>query len=285
MRTPEINRKRFELARRCVYVVIALAVIIPYFFNPKQEFKPMAEVVSVYEKIDAMKPGDQVLMAFDYDPSSEAELYPMSMALLRHCFKKGVIPVIVTHWFAGLGLFEKACNEAAEDANSMWGKKIVSGRDYALLGFRPGWTDLIVKIERDLKGAYETDYFKQPTRGMKALEGVNSLEDFELMIDLAAGATVEFWIAYGTDKSGTPMAAGTTAVSAPDLYPFYKSGQMIGFMGGLRGAADYEKLLKIPDRGERGMLAQSAAHIIIILLVLGANVHMFAKRLFGNKRD
>jgi len=81
------------------------------------------------------------------------------------------------------------------------------------------------------------------------------------------------------------MAAGTTAVIAPDLYPFYQSGQMIGFLGGLRGAADYEKLLKFPDRGERGMLAQSATHIIIILLVLGANVHMFARRFFADKRD
>jgi hypothetical protein len=269
---------RYEFARRIIYLLVALAVILPFFIPLKQQFTPSEEVKKVFEKVDSLQPGDQVLMSFDYEPASEAELYPMSLALLRHCFRKGVIPVVLTHWPAGVGLSKNACEEAAADIAKETGKEYLPGRDYVFLGYRPGMTNVVLKMVDNVKEAFESDIDARPTRGMKALEGADKLEDFELLVDLAAGATVEMWIAYGADRAGIPMAAGTTAVMAPDLYPFYQSGQLIGFLGGLRGAADYEKLIEYPDRGEKGMLAQSATHVLIIVLILYANVHMFAKR-------
>jgi hypothetical protein len=283
MDTSRRQGQYYELTRRIIYVLVAVVVIIPYFYNPKQDFSPSIEVQKVYDKVESLKPGDHLLIAIDYDPSSEAELYPMSLSLLRHCFKKGVIPVVMTPWPTSVGIAKNGCDEAVADANSMFHKKIVSGKDYVFLGFRPGFQNLVLKMVDNLKGAFDKDYYGQPTQGMKALAGVNTLRDFKLLVDLAAVGSVEVWIAYGTDRAGIPMATGTTAVMTPDLYPFYQSNQLIGFLGGLRGAADYEKLLKISGRGERGMLAQSATHILIILLILGANARMFAGRFLRKK--
>jgi hypothetical protein len=277
--------RKSETARRIIYLLVALTVVLPYFFPLEQPFTPSPEVRQVYEKIDSLKPGDHVLLSFDYDPSSEAELYPMSLSLLRHCFKKGVIPVVMTHWVTSIGLCQKAYGQAAADANSAWNKKIVPGEDYVFLGYRLGGYSLVLMIGDDIRGAFETDTDGRPTRGMKALEGVNSLKDFKLLVDLAAGDTVNMWIAYGADRAHIPMATGTTAVMAPDLYPFYQSKQLIGFLGGLRGAADYEKLLKFTGRGEQGMLAQSATHVLMILLILGANIRLLAGRFFGKTRN
>ena len=284
MSTSQNRPQHYELIRRIIYVGIALAVILSYFIDYRQKFTPSPESKKVFDKVESLSPGDHLLISIDYDPSSEAELYPMSLSLLRHCFKKGVIPVVMTPWPSSVGIAKKGCDEAAEDANSMFGKKVVSGKDYAFLGFRPGTQNLILKMGDNLKGAFDKDYYGQPTQSMKALEGVNSLKDIKLLVDLAAMGTVEWWIAYGADRADIPMATGTTAVMTPDLYPFYQSNQLIGFLGGLRGAADYEKLLEIPGRGERGMLAQSATHVLIILLILGANIRMFAGR-FGRKNE
>ncbi len=271
--------------RQVIYVLIGVTVIASYMVNISLSFEPSPLAQKVYDKVDSLKPGDHVLLSFDYDPSSEAELQPMALAMLRHCFKKGVIPVVMTHWISGLDLHKMACQEAAADANSHYNKKIVSGRDYVFLGNRPGWQQLILQMNENIRAAFDKDFFDQPTEGMKALEGVTSLKDFELIVNLAAGATVEMWIAYGSDKVDVPFAAGTTAVSAPDLYPWIQSRQLIGFLGGLRGAADYEVMLKYPGRGIRGMPAQSATHVLIVLLILGANVHMFAGRFFGKKKE
>ncbi len=283
MNTNQRPGQNREVTRRIIFVLVALAVIFPFFSQIQQPFTPSPEVVKVYDKVEALKPGDHVLIAIDYDPSSEAELYPMSLALLRHCFKKGVIPVVMTPWPTSVGIAKKGCDEAVADADSMFHKKIVSGKDYVFLGFRPGVTNLILKMGDNLKGAFDKDYYSQPTQGMEALAGVNTLKDFKLVVDLAAVGSVEMWIAYGTDRAGIPMATGTTAVMTPDLYPFYQSKQLIGFLGGLRGAADYEKLLKISGRGEKGMLAQSATHVLIILLILGANIRLFAGRFLRKK--
>jgi hypothetical protein len=93
------------------------------------------------------------------------------------------------------------------------------------------------------------------------------------------------WIAYGSDRFGFPLAAGTTAVSAPDLYPFYQSGQIVGFMGGLRGAADYETLVSLPGDATRGMLAQSATHLLLVVLILGANVRFLMGRFSTRRKE
>jgi hypothetical protein len=284
MSIPQGDIRRFNLIRRMIYVLIGLVVVVFCLVDITQTFEPSPLAKKVYDKIDSMKPGDHVLLSFDYDPSSEAELQPMALALLRHCFKKGVIPVVMTHWVSGLNLDKMACEEAIADANSHWNKKIVSGRDYVFLGYRPGFEQLVLHMNENIKTAFNTDYFGQPTEGMKALEGVNSLKNFALIVDLAAGNTVEVWIAYGSDKVGVPFAAGTTAVMAPDLYPWVQSHQMIGFLGGLRGAADYEAKLDFPGRGIRGMPAQSATHVLIVLLILGANARMLAGRFLGKKK-
>jgi hypothetical protein len=41
------------------------------------------------------------------------------------------------------------------------------------------------------------------------------------------------------------VAVGVTAVMAADMYPYLQSGQLIGMLSGLKGAAEYEKLVDI----------------------------------------
>ena len=49
-------------------------------------------------------------------------------------------------------------------------------------------------------------------------------------------------------------------------------------MVGLKGAAEYEKLIGKPEKAYLGMKAQSIAHVAIILLVLLGNVVYFLSR-------
>jgi hypothetical protein len=275
---PEVNLLHVAIARRVVFVLVAVAVVLPFVVDFALPFLPSQDVKNLYERIEGLEPGSPVLMAFDYEPASEAELYPMSRVLLLHCFRKGLVPIVMTHWQAGVGLCQDLCEKSAAYAKKKWGKEKLSGRDYVLLGFRPGYADLVLNMGENLKGAFEKDFYGQPTRGMAALEGVDSLKDIPLAVDVAAGATVEMWIAYGADRFGFDLGAGTTAVMAPDLYPFYQSGQIIGFLGGLRGAADYETLLTEPGRATTGMQAQSTTHILIIALILGANFRYIYRR-------
>ena len=79
---------------------------------------------------------------------------------------------------------------------------------------------------------------------------MRSLRDFDLVLDLAAGDSIEFWwIPYGQEKYGFPFVAGCTAVMAPDLYPISRLGTTRwACLVVLAGAAEYETL--IDNRGE-----------------------------------
>ncbi|NQT53852.1 hypothetical protein HQ576_17480 [bacterium] len=218
---------------------------------------------------------------------------------------RSVLPIVMTHWQSGVGLCRQLCEQTAAESKTMWGKEKLSGRDFVLLGFKPGYTNLVLNMGESLTSAFDKDYYDQPTEGMAALKGVRSLKDIPLGIDIAAGATVEMWIAYGADRFGFDLGAGCTAVIAPDLYPFLQSKQLVGYLGGLRGAADYEKMLErqvkteiaariLPKPGDdapkrsadasRGMQAQSTTHLLIILLIVVANVQFLVRR-FRQKRE
>ena len=279
MATPQEQIKRMTIIRHIIYVLVAASVVLPYIVKMDLPFAASKWSKKMYEAIDELEPGSHVLLSFDYDPAAEAELYPMSMALLRHCFKKDLIPIVMTHWPDGVGMCKKACEEAAAESPKLWGKEKISGRDFALLGFKPGGQDLILNMGENLKGAFTTDFYDEPTAGMAALEGVDSLRDIDMAVDLAAGVHVNVWIAYGHDRFDFPLGAGTTAVIAPKLYPFLQTGQLVGFLGGLRGAADYELMLEQSGNATQGMQAQSVTHILLIVLIVGANARFIVNRL------
>ena len=287
MATPDATLRRQNLARRLVYVAVAIAVIVPFIKPVGLPLVPNKRAKDLFDRMEKLPKGSPVLLAFDYAPASKAELYPMSVALLDHCFLRGLRPIVMTHWVNGLGM----CDELVKDAAKRHGK--TSGTDYVFLGFKPGWNNLILNMGESLQRAFARDYYGKPTEAMPALEGVKSLKHIPFVIDLAAGGTIQMWIIYGRDRFGFDLGAGCTAVIAPDLYPFLDSKQLIGLLGGLRGAADYEELLattykgieKPPREATKGMDAQSLTHLLIIALVLGANVRYLVRRLRGKDTD
>ncbi len=274
MATPQAQAslRRLTVTRRIIYLLVAVAVVMPYIHELPFDFKPSPWAQKIFKKVESLKPGSPVLFSFDFDPSAMEELYPMGLALLRHCFQNGLHPILMTHWPNGVGISRQTIEKAAKERGK------APGKDYVFLGFRPGGSNLVLNMGESLQGAFDKDFYKQPTEGMPALEGVRSLKDIPLVIDLAAGTAVEMWIAYGRDRFGFDLGAGCTAVITPDLYPFLNSGQLIGVLGGLRGAADYETLVKRADRATKGMQAQSLTHVLIILLIIGANVRYLSLR-------
>src|SRR5437899_12461977 len=96
-----------------------------------------------------------------------------------------------------------------------------------------------------------------PMKGMPFLEEVRCLRDVIYMVSLAAGSSgIEMWYVFGKDKYRFEMAGGSTGVIAPGLYPFLRSGQINGLIGGLQGAAEYETLIGQKGSAVAGMEAQ-----------------------------
>jgi hypothetical protein len=158
------------------------------------------------------------------------------------------------------------------------------GVDYVNLGYKAGDRVAIAKIGSSFKETFPVDYTGNNTSDLPIMQGWDNYEGIDLLITIAVGdpGPAE-WIQQVQSRYNVPMAAGATALLSPQMYPFHQSGNLIGFLGGLAGAAEYEYLVNRPARGIQGMNVQSADHMFIVALVLLGNLGHLILRFKGEK--
>lgn len=266
-------KRLLNLDRRIIFLLVLLGVVVPLLVRFELPVKPTPNVQTIYDTVEsvAQKKG-RVLIAFDYGPSLVAELRPMALALLRHCFQRGVKVVGVTLVFDGVGMAQDAFETAAKEFNREY------GRDYAFMGFKAGGGSFILNMGQDFQATLPKDIRGNDTRTMEVTKDIRSLRDFDYVVDITGSSAAEIWIAYGQERYRFKMATACTAVMAPDQFPFLQAGQINGLMGGLAGAAEYEALVGRKDAATRNMQPQSAVHLVIILFILLGNLFYFLGR-------
>lgn len=260
-----------NLDRRIIFIFVAIGVIIPALTTFPLPIKPTSNVRAIYNTIEevAAKNGT-VLISFDYGPGSMPEIQPMTLAVLRHCFSKNVKVVGMCLWPQAVGLVEQALDITTQEFD------VTYGEDYVFLGFKTGFHSLVINMGRDFHATFPQDLQGNNTTEMAATKHISGLKDFDYVISLAAGNTPDgIWIPYGQERYKFKFGIGCTAVMAPDQFPYLQSGQMNGLMGGLAGAAEYEKLIDTAGSATDGMRPQSVVHLIIILFILLGNTIYF----------
>lgn len=265
--------RMLKIDRRIIFAVIGLCTLLPLLYPVGLPIKVSPEVRGVYDYIESLPPGSVFLLSMDFDPASKPELYPQSIAILRHAFRKNLRVIVMTLWVTGTGLADQVISQVAQEAGK------VNGRDYVFLGWSPGAGSVIINMGQDLYTTFPFDYYGKPTKELPVLNGVQNLRDVNYAVSLAAGNPgVEAWYVFGKDKYKFELGGGCTGVIAPGLYPLLRSGQINGLIGGLRGAAEYESLIGQKGRAVAGMDAQSATHFAIIVLVILCNIFYVSLR-------
>ena len=276
-----------NLDRKIIFGCVALLVVWPLLVPIQMPIGTTPEVRSIFSAIDALPNGSDVMIAADYDPSSKPELQPFTYSLLAHCFEKDHKVHILTLWPGGPALIQ----QAIEEVGAQYGKS--SGTDYCFLGYKPGNAAVVGGLTNSITGTYPTDFYNRPTANMPIYQRVQRVKDCDYIVDIAAGATVEVWIAFASAPENVPMSAACTAASAAGYYPYYQAGQLDGISGGMKGSAEYDVLLmdkypnfknggaRIAGNAVKGMDAQSAVHLFIVLSIILANICYF----IANKRQ
>ncbi len=274
------------LDRRWIFLLVALAVLIPFLFPLGLPIRPTPPVKQMFNAIDSIKPGDgPILIGADYDPSTMPELQPMLKAILRHCFAKNIPVLIVSMFPQGIGMAQAGLSDVLQEFPD---KK--AGVDYVIFGYVPGVSAVMLKMGESIKSAFPEDAEGRSTADMPILKNVNTYDDIPYFVDLSGSSITQSWIMYANARYGQRMGVGTTAVSAAEYYTFLQTGQLIGMLGGLKGAAEYERLLKEKGYSNArmeatiGMDAQSMVHILIIILIILGNIAYFVERKAINKR-
>jgi hypothetical protein len=277
-------RRALELDRRVLYAIVFLCVLLPLLFPVKVDFTPTTEVKRAYDDIEALQPGSAVVISCDYGPSTIPENYTFYEALLHQCFRKKLRPIIMTLVDYGPGLCQRGLREVLHSTDAQGALRypdLVPGEDYVFLGFKPGSSSVMLGIGQSFIVTFPTDYSGNSTARMPLFREINALGDCSYIVDIAAVGMPEIWVPYASEREKVPLSVNCTAVSVAQYYPYYQAGQFRGLVGGMKGAAEYEKLVgmeeilgRTPD-ATKGMPAQNAVHIFIVLSIIVANVMFF----------
>ena len=264
------------LDRRWIFLAIGLAVVLPYVANKSLPLGTASQRVrDVYEYIETSKPGDAILLAVDYGPASMPEVHPMALAITRHALKRNLRVLAMTINVQGALLIDDIFRQTANDPE-LKGK--VEGTDYVNLGFQPGGSLAILNMGESIPKAFVEDARGRKTKTLPGMKGIRNYKDIRLVMALESTTGAETWIFYAHEKFGVKLAYGVTAVMSTGFYPYLGSGQIIGLVNGMKGAAEYEDLIKRPDKAILGMTAQSISHVAIILFVILGNIGYFMTR-------
>jgi len=264
-----------KLDRRWIFLTMGLLVLLPLLFPLALPLYVSPPVRSFVEAVDSIPDGSRVLFSCDYDPGSIPEMVPMTRTALRHLLDKKCKVVITVLWNGGPGLVDRIVRQVVEHEYP----DRTYGVDYVNLGYKAGDEAVMVLMGQGIVNAFPRDYRGNDTRTMPIMQGVRDYSSFPMLVNISAGypGTKE-WVQQVQARFHLPMVAGVTAVSAPEFYPYLQSHQILGLLGGMAGAAEYEKARGEKGSATRGMDAQSLAHYFVAVCILLGNVVQWSKR-------
>lgn len=262
-----------RIDRRIIFVLVLVAVVWPLITPLSLPMDVSPPVQRLYDTIEEVPAGSIVMLAGDYSPDTMPELQPMTETFIRHAFRNDLRLVVACLWPASPPLVEQALTPLAEE----FGK--TDGVDYVNLGYMAGGTVTLLGMGASIPNTFPASYGGTPVDEIPLMQEVENFDDIAFVMEVSAGTPgTREWVQQVQSRFRVTLGSGTTAVGAPNFYPYVQSGQLVGLLGGLKGAAEYETLVGAPGDATSGMDAQSVVHALIVVFIILGNIAYFAAR-------
>jgi len=262
----------WRMDRRFVYLLLALAIIVPLILVPNPRVEPTEESMRFHRAVETLKQDDIVLLSTDYDAGSSFELEPMTTALVRHLFEKGAKLVVLSLNAQGTGMVHDEIGYLTEELGMEY------GRDWVFLGYRPSAPPAILSLASAPYTVFPEDFEGNRLTGMPLTDHLRGFTDFALVAVIASGATARDWVIYGQGRFQAPIILGLAGGIGPTFQGFFETHQVEGLLAGLRGAAEYEQMTEHPREALRVLSTQSTAHLLLVVLVVIGNISFLLSR-------
>ena len=263
-----------QLDRRWLFLIMFLLVLYPLLRPLSLPLRVSPPVQGFVDAVDKVPNGSMILMSCDYDPGSIPEMVPMTRTAFRHLLGKDCKVVVTVLWNGGPGLVDSVLREVSREFPQKQ-----YGVDWINLGYKAGNEAVMVLMGQGVANAFPNDYRGNDSRSQPIMQHVRDYSSFPLLVNISAGypGTKE-WVQQVQGRFHLPMVAGVTAVSAPEFYPYLQSHQLLGLLGGMAGAAEYEKARGEKGSATKGMDAQSLGHVFVAVCILMGNFVQIVKR-------
>ena len=259
--------KFFKIDRRWIFLMLAVVLFAPIMKPIGLPNKTISrDVQNAYNYMDKLAPGSFVLFSLDYDPATRPELHPQAVAMVRHAFRKNLRVAVVTYIAGSTGLIEQLFEKVPGEYNK------VKGTDYVIFPYMANAVAVMTQMSSDFYGIYDKDQDGTDARTMPVMQGIKNYKNMSAIVCITGTSMLDYWVAYVGDKFKVPVMGGVTAISQPGYGPYLQTGQLKGLIGGMKGAAEYESLIKEPGKGTSGIDSLNLAHLMVLVLILTSNI-------------
>jgi hypothetical protein len=237
---------------------------------------------SVMEKV-SFAPGEVAMVWLDFGPNTIAENEPQAAVILEHLFRRRVPVVLLSQYQQSEGFLRRVPLEiAAQLEREFPGQQWRYGDAWINAGYKPGAAIFIQALVNapDVSRFLGRDVAGMPIAHYPRFASIGGIERVKLVAEVTGLVGVFDTIVQFFQKKGyrPTLVHGCTSITIPEAYIFLDSGQLQGLLEGIAGAAWYSEVLKVnfPQSDNTKLLvtntALSAAHIMIILLIVAGNI-------------
>ena len=275
-----------NLDRRMLYLLLAIVIAIPLLFPAISKTLPKPAITpptrSFYQTVEevADDPTAQnkiVILSCNFGAGTLAENLSQCEAVVRHMMmRKLKFAIFCFNDPQGRALGQQVVDKLSKEYDYQY------GRDYVNFGYRPAGAAvaLLKTAVNDLPGAMGKDSKGTLISEIPCMKGVKSVNEVSLIVEVAAAATIDTWVGFfqRAGKKPIPTIYCPTSVMATEAMPMLETGQLQGMLIGLKGASEYELLLKKEGFASSASASLSLSHVLIILLIILGNVGMFLEK-------
>ena len=275
-----------NLDRRWVFLSMFLAVAVPILAKTVFPEVVSKQAKMVFDSIEDLPEGSNILLSYDFDPASQGELLPMAQAFTRHCSIKGHKQYYMALWPLGSPMVDLSIDTIESEY-----PELVYGKDYMKFDYKAGGEAVIRMITQDLRGMFPLDSKGVQLDDIPMTKNIKNIQDMDLIINVSAGDPgTKQWVQFAATPFGITTVSGCTGVQAPQMYPYIPE-QLAGVLGAIKAAAEYEAAIdavypSINDNpkaqeAKRRMGPQLVAHSLMIGLIVLGNAIFFVSRKRG----
>lgn len=263
-----------RIDRRIIYAALAGVVIWQLLFPIRLEMIVSPPAQRLYEAFEAVPRDKIVVISADWDAGTRGENAPQTEAIMRHLMRRG-------QRFAILNLSSPQGVQLAQDIADRVGKDYHKeyGVDWVNWGYKAGGATFLIGWAKDAHRLIGKDIKGTAIGQVPMMRDVRKIGDIGMVVDVTGSAgLLDWWVGQVQGIYGTPFGMAVTGIMGPESYPYLDSGQLEGLLIGLKGAAEYEKLINRPGLGTAQMPAQSFAHLFILVLIVLGNIGYIGQR-------
>jgi len=269
--------KLLDMDQRIIYALMFIALAFPILFPVMLPMDIQDYSRQAFDFADGIQAGSIVIVEGGLTAATYPQGGPGLVAQIVHMLSNDVKLV-----FFSLGTEQNVWTATAIEAaldKLPAGVSAENGVDWVHLGYVPGQESGVAALANNIRSVLNVDYFGTPLNSITLMDGVNDATAFAAVLWWGGSeGSIPWGVRQFVTPFGIPMTGMCTTNEVPNYTPYINAGQLQGLIGGVRGSAEYEYLIKMPGPALGQAMATNFGGLLWAVLVILGNILYFVKR-------